>query len=161
MKQKIGKFAGVLILAALLYVATSFQATGFINQALAACSGTGCDGQFPDSSGCSTNGTITNLVTLYPTYTTVQMRHSSGCNTSWTRTTVTSTPYGPVYITATLTFNVAPWNYPISSGGPLGLNSAVFTQQRYSAKPFKACGAGSLTGYIMTPYLSFCSNNIN
>ena len=152
MKHKIHQLTGVLILAALLYAATSFQLTGFTSQALAACSGTGCNGQFPSSSGCSTNGFQEITYQILPASAQVDLRYSYGCKTSWARTM--NVDPRSLFVNATLK-----GYYNIPSGGKIVTYDAVFTQQRYSATyppPFQACGYASLT-YIPGPVTTPCT----
>jgi hypothetical protein len=156
MKYKNYKVAVILMLAMFLYAITSFQIPRFVNWASAG--GTSWDGQFPNSSGC----TVGNIVTerkIYPTSAIVEMRHSILCNTLWTRTTNNDSQNRSMYVNATFKFNISPWYYSIPSGGKIARYQSVFSQQRWSAQPFKSCGLANLTNPIPGPVNSPCTTN--
>lgn len=155
MKHNFHKFAGAILLAAILYIFASVPISNFVGTAVAACSGTGCNGLFPDSSGCSTNGSQQIIAQILPASSQVDLRYSGGCKTSWARTW--NRDYGllrTLYVNATLK-----GYYTISSPGKIAVNTNVYTQQRYSASyppTFKACGYASLS-HITGPVASPCT----
>lgn len=103
MKYNAHKFISTTLLVAILYILTSFPLANFVGSAMAACSGTGCNGLFPNSSGCDTNGTQSILAQILPASAQVDLRYSSGCKTVWARTTNVDYPYGrSFYLNATL-----------------------------------------------------------
>lgn len=127
----------VLLITTMFVVASSFS---FASVAYAAtCSGTGCNGLFASSTGC---GTISNVKTIFPTSSRVDLRYSSDCGTLWAKTTNTDGLGRSFYANATIWY---PTNYySVSSGGAIAVNQAVVSQQRYSgiSNPpgWKACG---------------------
>ncbi len=146
------KYLTVLILTILLVILTSFPIGGFVSRALATCSGTACDGQFPNSVGCDSPATTTYIA--YPASSVLEMRHSTYCYTYWTRTTNTDSQGRSFYANATFWFSVSPYYYSVSSGAPIAANQKVFSQQRYSGSPFSSCGyvSGSyITGPVSSP----------
>ncbi|MCC7119150.1 MAG: DUF2690 domain-containing protein [Anaerolineales bacterium] len=153
MKYNAHKFIRVILLTATLYTLTSLPIASFVGSAIAACSGTGCNGLFPDSSGCSTNGTQSIIAQVLPASAQVDLRYSGGCKTVWARTTNVDYPYGrSFYLNATLK-----GYYTISSPGVLAPGQVVFTQQRYVPSlptSIKACGrigTSHITGPLTTP----------
>ena len=153
MKHNIRKFASAVLLAAIIYILASIPIASFVDSALAACSGTGCNGLFPDTSGCSTSGTQSILAQILPASSRVDLRYSGGCKTVWARTT--NADYGrSMYLNATLKTY-----YTISSPGAVAVNQTVFTQQRYVPSlptSIKACGKASLS-YITGPVTTPCT----
>lgn len=151
MKRNANKFISIILLTTILYILTSLPISNFVGSAIAACSGTGCNGLFPNTSGCSSSGTQSILAQILPASSQVDLRYSGGCKTVWARTT--NQDFGrSMYINATLkTF------YTVSSGGAVAVGSVVFTQQRYvpsNPTSIKACGKASLssiTGPVTTP----------
>lgn len=137
----------------MLYVLTSLPIGNFVDSALAACSGTGCNGLFPDTSGCSTSGSQSILAQVLPASGQVDLRYSGGCKTVWARTM--NVDYGrSMYLNATLKKY-----YTVSSPGAVVVGQVVFTQQRYipsNPTSIKACGKASLS-YITGPVTTPCT----
>jgi hypothetical protein len=153
MKHNTRIFAGALIFATVLYIFTSIPIVGFVQPIMAACSGTGCNGQYPNSSGCSTSGTQGIVAQIFPASSQVDLRYSGGCLTSWARTT--NQDWGrALYVNATLKNY-----YTTSSPAAIAVGQSVFTQQRYNSSyppPFQACGYASLSS-IPGPVASPCT----
>ncbi len=147
------KLLKALALTMLLLVLTSLPIGGFVGRVLATCSGTACDGQFPDAAGCASPATTSYIA--YPASSVLEMRHSTYCYTSWTRTTNTDSQGRSFYANATFWFSVSPYDYSVSSPGPIAVNQRVFSQQRYSGAPFSSCGYVS-GNYISGPVSSPC-----
>jgi hypothetical protein len=102
LKDTARKFINIFLLTATLYVLTSFPIANFVGSAIAACSGTGCNGLFPDTSGCSSSGTQSIIGQVLPASAQVDLRYSSGCKTVWARTTNVDNIARPLYLNATL-----------------------------------------------------------
>lgn len=153
MKHNFHKFAGAILLASILYIFASVPISNFIGSATAACTGTCLNGLFPDTSGCSTNGSQSILAQILPASSQVDLRYSGGCKTVWTRTV--NRDYGrSMYLNATLKTY-----YTISSPGAVAVGQVVFTQQRYVPSlptSIKACGKASLS-YITGPVTTPCT----
>lgn len=142
----------VLLITTIFVMVSSFPFASVVFAAT--CSGTGCNGYYASSTGCDA---VANVKTIFPTNARVDLRRSSTCGTFWAKTTNTSsTSYH-----ANTTFwyqNNGTKYYTISSGGVIGLNQAVVTQQRYYsiANPpgLLACGkvaASAISGPLGTP----------
>jgi len=130
----------VLLITTLFVIVSSFP---FASVAFAAtCSGSGCNGLFASSTGCGSS--VTNVKTIYPASSRVDLRFSTNCYTLWAKTTNTDGLGRSFYANATLWFTTSPYYYSVSSGGAIAVNKAVVSQQRYSgiANPpgWKACG---------------------
>lgn len=130
----------VLLITTLFVIASSFP---FVSVAFAAtCSGSGCNGLFASSTGCGSS--VTNVKTIYPASSRVDLRYSTNCYTLWAKTTNTDGLGRAFYANATLWFQSSPSYYSVSSGGKIAVNQAVVSQQRYSgiANPpgWLACG---------------------
>ncbi|MEP0807053.1 MAG: DUF2690 domain-containing protein [Chloroflexota bacterium] len=108
----------------------------------ATCSGIGCNGSFASSTGCGNS--VTNVKTIYPASSRVDLRYSTNCYTLWAKTTNTDGLGRSFYANATLWFQSSPYYYSVSSGGKIAVNKTVVSQQRYSgiANPpgWLACG---------------------
>jgi hypothetical protein len=153
MKHNASKFISIILLTTILYILTSLPVANFVGSAIAACTGTCLNGLFPDTSGCSTNGTQSILAQVLPASGQVDLRYSGGCKTVWARTM--NVDYGrSMYLNATLKTY-----YTISSPGAVAVYDVVFTQQRYVPSlptSIKACGKTSLS-YITGPVTTPCT----
>jgi len=130
----------ILLLTILFVLAGSFPLASVV--LAATCSGTGCNGSFASSTGCGDS--VTNVKTIYPASSRVDLRYSTNCYTLWAKTTNTDGLGRSFYANATLWFQSSPYYYSVSSGGKIAVNKAVVSQQRYSgiANPpgWLACG---------------------
>lgn len=134
------KLVLIVFITTLFVVASSFP---FAPIAFAAtCSGNSCNGQFASSTGCGSS--VTNVKTIFPASSRVDLRFSTNCYTLWAKTTNTDGSGRSFYANATLWYQTSPYYYSVSSGGKIAVNLAVVSQQRYSgiANPpgWKACG---------------------
>lgn len=76
------------VLAVLLSAAGMAAVVAPGSPAFAACSGTGCNGLDPSSSGCSATGSTVAGSTNYQSSFGIEQRRSSGCKARWTRLTI-------------------------------------------------------------------------
>ena len=156
MKSRFIQMIAVTLVTATFMAVTSFQLGSFVSRTFALCIGTGCNGLFPDSSGCATNGIISTQSVIYPASSKVEMRHSGGCSTRWTRTTNTDSLNRSFYANATFIYNISPWYYNVPSGGKIVKNASIFSQQRFdtSNTPHEACGyvsGSAIPGPVTSP----------
>lgn len=93
----------VLLITTLFVIVSSFP---FASVAFAACSGSGCNGYFASSTGCGTS--VTNVKTIFPASSRVDLRYSTNCSTLWAKTTNTDGLGRSFYANATLWFQVSP-----------------------------------------------------
>lgn len=110
------------------------------------CSGFGCDGQYPTTTGCDASGyTVASAYIYYlgsgPAKGIVELRASSVCKTRWARVTAYSTPNAQVmseiYRSGVMKYREIDYNVSSSAYGKM-----VYVGTSYSSR---ACG--SVTNY--------------
>jgi hypothetical protein len=97
------------------------------------CSGSGCNGTNPNTTGCDVGASTVAYVTINY-HGNIQLRNSSGCNTYWARTILDLT-YIEHYANATLMYY-----YWKGSTYPIQHDQVMYTLQRYSGSGYQACG---------------------
>jgi hypothetical protein len=138
------------LLALVTLLSTAGVAVG-ASSAVAACTGSGCNGQDPNVNGCS-SGAYDLDDTTY-SYIRVELRYSPTCKAVWTRLTSlqTCTVYPqyrlPIAQTRVYSSSSSPWDSPIArwSGAPSGCgNGYVWWSPMagpFSSYWFRACEA--------------------
>lgn len=115
-----------------------------------ACSGAGCNGTWPDQTGCA-DGAYTvrqSWPTSYPGLK-LELRRSDHCSTFWAR----SWNYTAAYQYVNATLKNYHWNQRNSPP-----DASTFSPQRFGTSGFQACGAyrssPAYTGPVSTPCTS-------
>ena len=136
MKTSIPKAISVLVMGILAFLLLS---TVFVVRA-ATCSGTGCDGLNPNTTGC--DATAQNVHSTTSNGARIELRRSSECSTYWARTTNVSGV--SKYANATLKYY-----YFTASPATIANNQLVYSPQKYSSN-----GAGmAACGQVSDSYL--------
>lgn len=155
------KLVVILFVTILLVIVSSFTFSSSVFAAT--CTGSGCNGLNPHTTGCDASATTVRVI--YPASSRVELRKSliSQCSTYWARTRNTDDVLKrSFYANATLWYPVGGYlyYYTTSSPAPIAYLQVVYTLQRYySAFPpgLKACGYVG-PGYISGPVGSPCTS---